>query len=151
MVKSHIILCGGKNKYMLKKIILYIWQLPQNLAGLALLAYNHKSIEKCYFDDIAYWKAKHINDCGISLGNYIFLDSDAKITETKIKHEHGHQIQSKYFGPLYLIVIGLPSAIGNIIDRKFHKDWDKRTKSFWYYSQKWEASADKLGGVERTY
>ena len=37
---------------MIKSILLFIWQLPQNLVGLALLAYNHKSIKKDYLDDI---------------------------------------------------------------------------------------------------
>lgn len=125
--------------------------MPQNIGGLIVLLFNLKNKEKCSLSGITYWKVKHINDCGISLGNYIILDKDTYISETSIKHEHGHQIQSLYFGPIYLIFIGLPSAIGNLIDRYMHKKWSRRKRQLWYYSQPWEAGADKLGKVERLY
>lgn len=73
-----------------------------------------------------------------TLGQYIFIKRFT--SEKTIKHEEGHSIQSKYLGPSYLIIIGLPSLIGNIIDRYFEID---------YYSLLWEKSADKLGGVKR--
>lgn len=136
---------------MIKNILLFIWQLPQNLAGLVVLLFNFKNKKKDTISGITYWKVKHINDCGISLRNYIIMDIDRPIKEINIKHEHGHQIQSMYFGPTYLIFIGIPSALGNLYDRIAHKNWDKKTKSLWYYSQKWEASADRLGKIERTY
>ena len=46
----------------------------------------------------------------ITLGNYVFvgLNSEYRLT---VKHELGHTIQSKILGPLYLIVIGIPSII----------------------------------------
>jgi len=52
----------------------------------------------------------------------------------------GHQKQSLYLGWLYLIIIGLPSVTGNLLNRVI--DFD-------YYKQPWEAWADKLGGVKR--
>lgn len=84
---------------------------------------------------------------GVSLGNYIIVESKSITPSPKLNttlhHEHGHQIQSRRLGPLYLIVIGLPSLLGNIYSRIFHKSAE------WYYKQPWEAWADKLGGVER--
>ena len=32
-------------------------------------------------DGIQYYLLKHVNDCGISLGNYIFLDSDRSVSK----------------------------------------------------------------------
>lgn len=127
----------------MKKILLYIWQLPQHLIGLSIIAF-HKVIRsriiKTRLAGIDYYECKHINDAGISLGDYIFMDSDRYTSRRDIAHEHGHQIQSLYLGPLYLIVIGLPSAVGNLLHRKIKFD---------YYKQPWEAWADKLGGVKR--
>jgi hypothetical protein len=93
---------------------------------------------------------------GASLGNFILLDELYKqyypekspyryMLENTAKHEHGHQIQSLYFGFLYLLIIGLPSVLNNIRSRIANKD------SKWYYSRYPEKWADKLGGVERIY
>lgn len=127
---------------VLKNIILWIWQLPQNLIGFTISLFSHKNPYKglsVYFND-------HFFRSGVSLGNYIILDSaylNYVGLENTIKHEHGHQIQSLYLGPLYLIVIGIPSICGNIYSKIFHKS------SEWYYNQPWEHWADKLGKVER--
>lgn len=130
---------------ILKNVLLYIWQLPQHIIGLCILLY-HK-IRKAYckqfeVDSVNIYRAKYVGNAGISLGNYIFIDIDRILTKNTVLHEHGHQMQSKYLGPFYLIIIGIPSAIGNIIDRIHRID---------YYKQPWEAWADKLGGVKRKY
>lgn len=98
-------------------------------------------------DGITIYRGKHIADCGVSLGNYIFIDSDRILATRTVHHEHGHQLQSKYLGPLYLIVIGIPSACGNIRSRIYYKKHNKTWDG--YYKQPWEAWADRLGGVQR--
>lgn len=133
-------------KKLMKNVLLWIWQLPQNLFGLAVLLFNkivHGCVKFQSIDGIGYYSVKHVNNCGVSLGNYILLDSDRSITEKAIHHEYGHQKQSLKYGWLYLVIVGLPSAIGNVYARLAHKD------SKWYYSQWWERTADKLGGVIR--
>lgn len=129
----------------MKNILLWIWQLPQNLLGVIVLLFNKVlgCIKVRTIDSIDYYYVKHVNNCGVSLGNYIFLDSDRCITENAVHHEWGHQKQSLKYGWLYLLIIGLPSAIGNIYYRLAHKD------NIWYYSQWWERTADELGGVTR--
>jgi hypothetical protein len=52
-------------------------------------------------------------------------------------------------GWLYLPLVGLPSIIGNIWDRLFHKKWSSDRREKWYYSRYPENWADKLGGVIR--
>jgi hypothetical protein len=74
------------------------------------------------------------------LGKYIVFDNRRTLEDNDIKHEMGHQKQSLYLGWFYLIIIGLPSVIGNLI---------YRIKKFNYYSLPWEKWADKLGNVKR--
>lgn len=69
--------------------------------------------------------------------------------EDGMRHEYGHTIQSRYLGPLYLLVIGLPSILGNIWDRINHKTWMYSKSCQWYYNQPWEKWADLLGRVDR--
>lgn len=124
---------------ILKQVGLYIWQLPQNLVGLVVLCFiSHK--EKCTVVGIDFYYSKTFPG-GISLGKYVIIGSK---NETTVKHEHGHQIQSMYLGPLYLIVIGLPSLIwawlyGPVIPYT-HNGYYR------FYTEKW---AEKLGKVER--
>ena len=126
----------------MKKVLLWLWQLPQNILGWFI---SRNAGIKIYDGITVYFKG--LFRSGVSLGNYIIFDraylNFESILTDSIKHEHGHQKQSMYLGPLYLIVIGLPSLLGNIYSRLFHKD------SEWYYKQPWEAWADKLGGVVR--
>lgn len=119
-------------------ILLWIWQLPQNIIGL-ILTIGASCIDGIYF--------RELFNSGVSLGNYIIIDKDfirlLRWNKTKIKHEQGHSKQSMILGPLYLIAIGIPSVIGNILFRIFKWPVEK------YYKQPWEAWADKLGGVKR--
>ena len=125
----------------MKKLILYLWQLPQNLLGLLVICFSRAWT---YGRNNVWWTEYLF---GVSLGNYIILNKNS--STHSVKHEQGHQKQSLYLGWLYLIIIGLPSAIGNLYDRWFHKYWDLEKRIKWYYNQPWEKWADKLGGVVR--
>lgn len=121
------------------KLIKWFWQLPQNIIGLiATLIFRgvYSKTDKVYYT---------LSNIGVSLGCYIIVNKYCNLNV--IKHEKGHQKQSLILGPLYLIIIGLPSACGNIIDRVFHKKWSRHARVAWYYSLPWEAWADNLGKV----
>lgn len=134
------------------RILTEIWQLPQHIIAYVIMLVNRKSIKLMVSKDgIRYYLVDHLCDCGISLGNYIFLDNDADYSYITVRHEYGHQKQSLMLGPLYLIVIGLPSVIGNIIYRIKYKYFKKYYDYDSYYKQPWEAWADRLGGVVRNY
>ncbi len=128
------------------EILLYIWQLPQNILGLMLLLFYKK--DKAYHKlngRTFYYTDEMVS--GISLGNYIIIKKE-DWGETMC-HEYGHSVDSRRLGPLYLIVIGLPSLLGNIYNRIFHSNWKYSDSCEWYYNQPWEKSADKNGGVNR--
>ena len=133
---------------MFKKIVLWLWQLPQNVVGFCLTR-KPKIVQ--YYKNVPIYYTKNVFGAGVSLGNYIVLDVNyytGHVTNS-IKHEYGHSRQSLYLGWLYLIVVGLPSVCGNLIDRLFHKSWDIQKRCRWYYGQPWENWADKLGTVQR--
>ena len=132
------------------RILSEIWQLPQHIIAYTIMLVNCKSLKQMISKDgIHYYLVKHLANCGISLGNYIFLDVDGIHDNITIKHEYGHQKQSLMLGPLYLIIIGLPSIMGNILNRIKYKYFRRHYDPDFYYKQPWEAWADKLGGVER--
>jgi hypothetical protein len=118
-----------------------IWELPQNILGFIV-----KKIYKAQFvaeyGDAHVYHWKHKKGHSMSLGKYIFLYRPSDI-ET-LKHEYGHTVQSKYLGPLYLIVIGIMSAIWC----NFFEGYRKKTgKSYyWFYTESW---ANKLGDVDK--
>ncbi len=88
----------------------------------------------------------------LSLGPFIFLtdkpprDRGGKIPPPEIPrrmlvHEYGHTIQSLMLGPLYLPVIGLPSALWAQLPRCQRK-WRGNMSYFSFYTEK---SANYLG------
>lgn len=143
---------------LLKEILLYIWQLPQNLLGLILLLFYRPEKKLVAKNGNLVYFAKNMPG-GISLGKYSIISKsyytysarsdDAKALELDVtKHEAlGHGTQSKYLGPFYLPVIGLPSIIWASLygDTK----WFPYTKNGYYvfYTEKW---ADKLAGIVRS-
>lgn len=134
----------------MKKILLWLWQLPQHLLALIIwgilrlmnkiLIFNHIDGKWLITVDVPGW--------GISLGIYIFMDQHYPKKEWV--HEFGHSIQSEYTGPVYLPLVGIPSAVfNNLWDRLFHKNWTWEKRHTWYYNRYPEKWADRLGGVKR--
>jgi len=129
----------------MKQALLWLWQAPQHIAALLFRAVLRLAgmVEKTYSaqfcKDITVVRTDYF---GLSLGEYIFVGKK-NLEGSTLPHEHGHTLQSRRLGPLYLLVIGIPSISGNIYNRI------KKKGPAWYYEQPWEAWADKLGGVSR--
>lgn len=79
------------------------WGLIQTIAGFAVFL-RYGKCPHCCFHGAVYTKWDRRD--GISLGMFIFSPD-----ERLMVHEYGHTYQSLLLGPLYLIVIGIPSAI----------------------------------------
>ena len=116
--------------------LLCIWQLPQLLIGLIIMPFlgNKKLIADRHFNFC--WKSPDMSG-GISLGPIAFV-SEASSKEEIVAHEvDGHTVDSKIFGPLYLLIIGLPSIIWA---------WTS-TREQCYYSFYTEKRANKWAGL----
>lgn len=134
---------------LLKLLFLFLWQLPQNIIG-TICSIKAETYRSLFTKDneliVVYFKPWFRS--AVSLGDTVIMDSllwDQPFYKFDkcLNHEHGHQIQSRILGPLYLILIGIPSLLGNIVFRLF------KINSRYYYKLPWEWWADKLGGVER--
>lgn len=127
----------------LKTLFLTIWQIPQEIVGF--LIFFICCICTCKSET---WNGRIVTrwdlGSGLSLGNFIFVSKIS--SETTLYHEYGHTIQSSYLGPLYLLIIGLPSivwcAFFGFVYRKTRNGYYK------FYTEKW---ADKLGQITRQF
>lgn len=128
----------------LAAVLLYLWQLPQNLLGLLLVSFMPTSVPADFKGD---WRrlpsallffSSRMNGA-ITFGRYVLMSEGSKYNT--MAHERGHSIQSMILGPLYLIVIGIPSIL-------WAAWWNEgRNRSYYsFYTERW---ADRLGGVER--
>ena len=132
-------------KYLIN-ILFWIWQLPQHLIGLAyqLMNLNQLAIIEDTAENVVFVKPKGKKG-SVSLGKFVFLSNQAAYfnKNTTLKHEKGHSVQSKWLGPLYLLIIGIPSIMWAGLRRLgCFTNYDYYS----FYTEKW---ADKLGGVIR--
>lgn len=99
----------------IENILYWIWQLPQNLLGVIWKNIKKDSIITLISNnDIESVGAKaYLIKAGgtVTLGKYVFISQTYRDQSITIKHECGHVKQSKMLGPLYLIVIGIPSIL----------------------------------------
>lgn len=129
-------------------IVLFLWQLPQNLLGLLLsiiLGYEIKIdfLGHCHHLPASLLFFNSRIKGGISLGRYIIMTCRYLTDHNSWYHERGHSIQSIILGPLYLLVIGLPSLLWAAFYRNNEADPNGYYR---FFTEKW---ADKLGGVKR--
>lgn len=117
----------------------FIWELPQNLVGLVVklvyMKYGNRKVNTlndgvCTIQNWGLYS-------GVSLGWFQFTYSFSSIETAS--HEVGHSHQSLYLGPLYLLVIGLPSILWAGV---FHARSGK--SYYWFYTERW---ADRCAGI----
>ena len=107
---------------ILYTLLQWTWGFPQTLAGFVYFLLNIK--QKHYFFHgslVTLWKSKS----SLSLGAFVFVSDDPffyyqdyknqydekTFSNMLLVHEYGHTIQSLFFGPLYLLLVGLPSIL----------------------------------------
>jgi len=131
------------------QLILWLWQLPQIILGLAFLAfvrvrYGEIRVERYKTSWVFRYSQRSRLIWGISLGPIIILGPPKYHGEQTVRHEYGHSRQSKMLGPLYLILVGVVSA-----SRAGWSYFTGRGTTEWYYGGYPERWADRLGGVVR--
>lgn len=119
-------------------IILWIWQLPQNLLGLLVMLFLRPVETVCDTGYARVYRTASISG-GISLGCYAFVSPSLSYREEAVLHEGvGHPRQSRMLGPLYLLVICIPSAVNESRCSIKGRDSDN------FYTERW---ADRLAGL----
>lgn len=125
----------------IKQILLYLWQLPQNLLALIIwgilgpiiLDGGHFEGKKVLISE-GYFSS-------FSLGHYLFMIPNSSMSS--FIHEYGHSVQSLYLGWLYIPIIAIPSVLHNLY-RKIYKAIVKPKNLLEYnysyynfYTEKW--------------
>ena len=134
-----------------KDILFYLWQLPQNLLGLLLIAIYKPERKHVLDSGVEIHFATRMRG-GISLGKYSIVNIihyreklEDSLKRDTVRHEAiGHAKQSRMLGWFYLLIVGLPSICwaglyGTVVPV---------TRNGYYkvFPENW---ADKLGGVKR--
>lgn len=134
---------------ILVNLLLTIWQAPQIIVGLIILLIFHN----CEVYTNTYNNITVLNvDKGNFLGTGCFSAGPIIATTTNCpeivkRHETGHSKQSIYLGPLFLIVIAIPS-----ICLFWYKRINKKSQE-WYLQHFPEGGnkfcAEELGGTTK--
>jgi hypothetical protein len=127
--------------HILTFILLFIWQLPQNIIGLLFLIYFliRGDLQFISYKKMCWAFVSKYMSGGISLGSFAFVSPYNAKKDAVIMHEQeGHTFDSKVFGPLYLFIIGIPSIIWAWLG-------DKNKCYYSFYTEKW---ANKHAGLE---
>ena len=127
------------------------WGILQTVLGFIVFLININN--KHYFYDGAIVTARQAPS-SVSLGMFVFVTSnprkdkrvenkipDEELSQRLLVHEYGHTIQSLIFGPLYLIVMGIPSTLWGFLP-SYQK---KRNSGVSYFSFFTERFANYLG------
>ena len=115
--------------------LLFIWQLPQIIIGATIRALMGKKILR-RIGNVRIYAWSHRS--GVSLGWFCFVPEEAG--KEMICHEYGHTRQSALLGPLYLLIIGIPSFLWAILWRSgvIRRDYHS------FYTERW---AEKEGSL----
>ncbi len=113
----------------MKIFLLFLWQLPQNLLGFIISLFIFK--RRLTNEDIANkFVIKEVNwNIELTLGRYLIIGKNRP--ELALKHNiYGHGEQSVKYGPLYLLIVGLPAIIlysltvwGTLDPSRYHTSW----------------------------
>lgn len=117
-------------------VVQWTYALPQTLLGLFLLL-RFVGCPHCYYRGAVVT----VHDGafgGVSLGMFVFVNGSRgeEWKKAATVHEYGHTLQSLLLGPLYLLVIGIPSAVWCNAPR-FNEMRAHGASYFDFYPEKW--------------
>lgn len=147
----------NKKKENLVKFYLlsFTWGIITTLLGLVVLA--AMSIYKIFTKDkvkISMYRGRILVELvdtyfgGFSMG--IVIVTDGAPDSDLVNHEVGHSIQNIYMGPLFLIIVGIPSMIRyHMFDWLAKRHYNKTGNHLDYDSVWFEAQATRLGGKHK--
>ena len=122
----------------MKRFLYVLWQWSwgffQSLAGLAVLLLHLRRRHFWYHGAyVTVWSRRS----SVALGMFIFLaEVPEPIQKRLLVHEYGHTVQSMMLGPVFLLLVGLPSVL-------WASRWRSGLRSYFsVYPEKW---ANHLG------
>jgi hypothetical protein len=138
----------------LTRALLLVWELPQNVLGLMLYgiqrARGNVKLTRLERERIMVEVGGSVG--AVSLGLFVFYtQEDNQYVPVGLEnkdHEYGHSIQSRWLGPLYLPVVGIPSEMRVVYAFAYRHITGKRWGG--YYSGFPEDWADRLGNADRS-
>ncbi|MES2703894.1 MAG: hypothetical protein V4649_14740 [Bacteroidota bacterium] len=118
----------------------FTWELPNTLVAVTIaitLAMAGKVHSLVFYHGATFIRLKDRRATNgyyaFTIGSYIV---GSQGSTPLLRHEYGHCLQSMVFGPLYLLIIGIPSLASAAVDigrhhtRWFERDADARTELF---------------------
>ncbi len=126
------------------------WGILQTLLGAVVFLMHYRYKHFIYHGAIVTaWKTRS----SVSLGMFVFVASEPyfaekfegqagveELSSRLLVHEYGHTIQSLILGPLYLVLIGIPSMLWGFLGGKMRKE--KQIPYGAFVTEKW---ANRLG------
>ncbi len=131
----------------------WVWELPQNVLGGLLLALERaKGNVRAVRRERGRCMIELAGEGGVSLGWFVFHSRrDSRFVPVgpeNADHEYGHSVQSRWLGPLYLPLVGVPSTLRVLYAIGYRSATGRRWSG--YYDGWPEDSADRLGRVDRS-
>lgn len=136
-----------------QRAALLAWELPQNVLGAVALVgmLARREVKGARFERER-WMIELRGEGAVSLGLFVFYSAkDSRFVPVGPEnrdHEYGHSIQSRWLGPAYLLVVGVPS-VARVAYAIGHRAVTGRRWAH-YYDGWPEDSADRLGRADRS-
>ena len=141
---------------MLSNILYCLWQctwgILQTALGFGVFLLHIGDKHYAYHGAIiTEWK----NPSSVSLGMFVFITKEpyfyaklkdeytmAELSKRLLVHEYGHTVQSLILGPLYLILMGIPSTLWGFLPSLNDKRKEQQISYFSFFTEAW---ANRLG------
>lgn len=139
-------------KTILYRIVQCTWGILQTALGAVIfLLYRNCPHFAFHGAVITQWS----NPSSVSLGMFVFVTaqpyfyeklkddySKEELSRRLLVHEYGHTIQSLIMGPLYLVVMGIPSTLWGFLPSLNRKRREEQISYFSFFTERW---ANRLG------
>lgn len=140
----------------MRRILYWVWQCTwgclQSILGLLVFLVHIRDKHFLYHGAvITQWNGQS----SVSLGLFVFVTNKPyfyeklkdrytleDLSQRLLVHEYGHTIQSLILGPLYLIVMGIPSTLWGFLPSLSRKRKKSGLSYFSFFTEKW---ANQLG------
>lgn len=136
---------------LIYRLIQCTWGFLQSFLGF-LVFLTHLKDEHFSFHGAIVTKWK--NPSSVSLGMFVFVTErpyfaeklpqypESELNSRLLVHEYGHTVQSLILGPLYLIIMGIPSTLWGFLPCCARKRSEKGISYFSFFTERW---ANRLG------